>query len=72
MQHEKRGRAPAQRRQHALRLYCPQDELFCMIDADGSSTISSQEFYDALADAPEPEMTFRRFKLAMVELAGVS
>ena len=43
-----------------------------MIDADGSSTISSQEFYDALADAPEPEMTFRCFKLAMVELAGVS
>eukprot|EP01052_Picozoa_sp_SAG31_P031948 SAG31_NODE_3449_length_4257_cov_2.277297_2_plen_78_part_00 len=42
------------------------EELFCMIDVDGSSTIDADEFYSVLTAAtPEPEMTYEAFKRSM-------
>ena len=48
------------------------EELFCLIDTDGSSAIDAGEFYEVLtAETAEPEMTYEAFKRSMFELADV-
>eukprot|EP01052_Picozoa_sp_SAG31_P041091 SAG31_NODE_6133_length_2156_cov_1.166262_1_plen_279_part_10 len=47
------------------------EELFCMVDADGSSSIDADEFYAFLTASSEPEMTYDAFKRSMFELTDV-
>ena len=48
------------------------EELFCMIDEDGSSVISAEEFYTAVsADIQKKQMAYYCFKRSLFELADV-